>query len=368
MKAQILQEDFSKALNISSRFVSARAQLPVLGNIVIKTQKNKLLLMATNLEMSFVTSLGAKIETEGEIAVPSRTTADLVSNLSKGSLTIEVVGEQFKIANESFESTLVGMNPSDFPSIPLDINAPLQVPREEFLRSVSRVLFCSSHDETRPVLTGVLFIFEKDTLSLVATDGFRLSRKVLKLSHEVDNKRTILPKNSLAEMLRVSTTGENISLEFKQSENQVVFGLGGGAGESILSTRVIEGDFPPFEKIIPKDHLVRVTIDKQELLQAVKASLVIARDSAYIGRLKVGEGKLEVSSESARSGKQKFSIDAKVEGEPIDILFNLHFIEEYLNNIEGDEVVAEFKDQTSPGVFHDPTDPQFLHLIMPLKM
>lgn len=368
MKANILQEDFSKALLTTSRFVSTRAQLPILSNIVLKSVKTKILLMATNLEMSFVTTLGAKVEEDGEIAVPAKTAADLVSNLSKGSLSLSSKEEQLTISNENFESMLVGMAASEFPSIPLEITNPVFVTRDLFLKAISQVIFCTSSDETRPVLTGVLFIFDKNKLTLVATDGIRLSMKSIELSSEVESGKTILPKNSLAELVRVAQSGERVGVEIRKSDSQVVFGSGNTASESILSTRVIEGDFPPFEKIIPKSHSVIVKMDKSDLLRAVKASLVIARDSAYIGKLKIGKNNIELSSESARSGKQRFNIDARVEGDPIEIMFNLHFIEEFLNNLAGEDVEVQILDQASPGLFRDPKDPDFLHLIMPVKL
>ena len=195
MKLQVLQENLSKALIDASRFASVKAQLPVLGNIMLVAKKTKLLISSTNLEISIATSIGAKVEEDGEITIPAKTITEVISNLPSGPVTLEGEKEQLKIKSQNFSLNTLGMNSSDFPSIPtsLDEKDSLIFSKEEFLSALSGVTFATSQDETRPILTGVLFIFDKSSLVLVATDGFRLSQKKMKLSSQKGKIDTELP-------------------------------------------------------------------------------------------------------------------------------------------------------------------------------
>ncbi|KKT64543.1 MAG: polymerase III subunit beta protein [Candidatus Woesebacteria bacterium GW2011_GWA2_44_33] len=327
MKASVLQENFSKSLSLASRFINTRTQLPVLGNILLVAKKTRLLVSSTNLEVSVACSIGASVEKEGEITVPGRTITDLVINLPAEKITLEVEKEQLKIHTPTFESTLSGMNASDFPPVPNSVSkdGAIVLPKESFLNALSQVIFAASIDETRPILTGVLFVFQKDQLILVATDGFRLNKK----------------------------------------ENQVLFGTHG----VVLSSRVLEGEFPDYEKIIPKAGGTKILTDKEEFLRAVKLSSVFAREAANIVKINLGKDFLDVSAESSTSGSQKTRVDARVEGETkLEIAFNYRFLEEFLHAVKAEEINMELSGPSSPGVFKDPTDPAFLHLIMPVRV
>jgi len=170
MKLKILQSSLAKALSISSKFVSNKAQLPILSNIKIKAQDNKLILGATNLEMSISVNLGAQVQTEGEIAIPGRVLTDIIVNLNPTDLTLESKNELLEIKSDDFKSTITGMNTSDFPAIPSKLEKGfLNIKQGLLTQSLSKVLYAVSNDETRPVLNGVLFVFKKDGLEMVAT-------------------------------------------------------------------------------------------------------------------------------------------------------------------------------------------------------
>ena len=367
MKIQVLQENFSKALITASRFTSSRAQLPVLGNILLEASRNKLSISSTNLEISIAISIGAKVEKEGTITVPSRVITDLASNFRPGTISLSTEKEQLTIMAERFHSTVSGMNSSDFPEIPQALGKSAHaLPKEEFIEALSQVLFAASVDETRPVLTGVLLIFKKGQLVLVATDGFRLSQKKIPLKAGVKEGSIILPKTVLMEVLRLAGEGEEVLFETRTKDSQCVFGI----DDTILSSRVLEGEFPDFERIIPKESNIKISLDKEELLRAVKLSSVFARDSANIIGVKVLKGAIELSAESQLAGSQKTEVEAKIEGSEKDfeISFNFRFLEEFLHATKGDDAVLEFSTPSAPGVFTDPKDPSFLHLIMPVRI
>jgi len=364
VKLQVLQEELSKALSLANRFASAKAQLPVLGNILLSAKKSKLLISSTNLEISINIAIGAKIEAEGDITIPAKVITDIVTNLNPEQINLVSKEENLNITNSEFESTVSGMNALDFPAIPKRMErVDLSIPKDELARALSLVLFAVSSDETRPILTGVLFICKKGELTLVATDGYRLSHVVLKNSSIIKTFKFILPKAVLGELTRLPSDGD-IEFFFDETNNQAVF----KSENIILSSRVLEGEFPEYQKIIPKEFILKISADKEDLIQAVKLASVFARDSANIVKMNIKSGKLEFNTESQLSGKQKTRIEAKIDGEDLEIAFNYRFLEEILQVIEGEDVSMEFSGSSSPAVFTYPKDDNFLHIIMPVKL
>lgn len=370
MQIKILQENLSKAVSVASRFVNVRAQLPVLANILLTAKKNSLQVSATNLEMSISLKIGAKVEKTGDITIPARTFSDIISNLKPGTVDLVVEKEQLKISSPNFRSTLVGMNSSDFPKIPSSVGKDaLSIDVEDFTKSLTLVLPSVSVDETRPVLTGVLVGVGVKKMNLVSTDGFRLSQKMLGLQKSAALKveKLIIPKNAFSELVRLSSDSKMVGMDYKKGDSQVVFGL----GDVFLATRVIEGNFPDYEKIIPKRSSISVDLDREEFLRAVKLSSVFARDSANVVKLSLKKDLLILSSESSSAGSEEVKVDAKVKGltsSGFEIAYNYRFLEDFLNVTKGEDIVIEFSDSNAPGVFKNPKDPDFLHLIMPVKL
>ncbi len=367
MKAGILQENLVKAVTSAARFASVRAQLPILSNILISAQKTKVFISSTNLEISISTQIGAKVLEDGDICVPSRVIAELIGNLPKETINLESEKEQLKISTSGFSSNVLGMNSTDFPKVPNSISreSSIVLPKDDLSKALAQVVFAASVDETRPVLTGVLFIWGKENLTLVATDGFRLSQKTIKVVGSKPGVKIILPKLILSEIPRSEDTDE-ILINVQEKEKQVVFGI----ENVILSSRLLEGEYPDFEKIIPKNSSIQIRTDKEELLRAVKLASIFARDAANIVKIKVEGDSIKVLAESGQSGSQETKVEAKVEGEGkgFEIAFNYRFLEEFLHSVTGEEIKMEFSGPSAPGVFTDPADPSYLHLIMPVKI
>lgn len=365
MKLQVLQENLKNSVTLTSHFVSSKAQLPILGNILIKAYKSKLTLSATNLETSVTTSIAAKIEEEGEITVNGKTLNDVISNLSSGALEIEVSKEQLKLISGTFKSNILGSNSSDFPSLPTQLlKDSIKIVRSEFVDSLSKVLFAVSNDETRPILTGVLLIIKDKRLYLVATDGFRLSEVKMKKDVESSDLRIIVPKAILNELVKID--GEEIEFSFDKENNQIIFLV----GDTILSSRIIEGEFPDYEKIVPTSSIASINVDKNELEKSIKLASVFARDSGNIIKLVVSQNVLTIKAESTASGNQETDIEIRNEekGEKItEIMFNYRFIEEYLKTVKDDELQIHISDNNKASKFIDPKSNNFLHIIMPIK-
>lgn len=369
MKVSVLQEDFIKALTNASRFTTNKVQLPILANILLTTSKNKLTVSATDLEISITTSIGAKVSSEGQITVPSRVLTEIVSNLKSGSIDISSEKEQITLKSSGFNSKISGMNSSEFPEIPKSVSAISQkVKGKEIKNALSKVLYSVSTDETRPVLTGVLVLFGDNT-TLVATDGFRLSQKELNLTSvkkkkEEENK-VIIPRNVLSELLRL-VSDEVVEFSYSKKDNQIVFSL----DNTVLSSRVIEGQFPDFKKIIPKDTSKKVNLDKEEFLRAIKLASVFARDSANVVKLNLDKESLKIVAESSSAGSQETKVDAKIEGikDEFTIAFNYRFLEDFVNSVESDDLTIEMSEPNSPALFLDTKDTSFLHIIMPVRL
>lgn len=367
MKLVILQEELTKALTICSRFASIKAQLPVLANLRLTADKTALTICATNLETSVSYSLGAKIEEEGSLTIPAKTLSELVANLKPGPIKLHSDKEILHISNDSVTSKVAGMNASDFPSVPTGVGKlAISLPSAEFKTALSQVLYSVGTDEARPVLTGVLFVFSGKQVEVVATDGFRLSRRVLELPGKVPASKVIVPKAVLAEVARLEI-GDTLQMEISAKDNSVIF----GGGDCVLSSRVINGEFPDYTKIIPTSHTTRLTLDKTELSRATKLAGVFARDSANVVQLMVSPKRFILTSESTSAGNQQVVVDAKIDttrGEEFAISFNFRFIEDFLGSVMGEEVALEFTTTDKPGVFLDTSSPDYLHLIMPVKV
>jgi DNA polymerase-3 subunit beta len=373
MKVTVSRKSLSEGLTIASRFATSRAQLPILGNILFEAVNNKLNISATNLEMSVSLSIASKIEKEGKITVPAKVIYELVSNLNSESVSIDVEKEQIFIKSENFSSRVSGINASDFPFIPnvLGKNA-MNLDPVKVTSSIAKVIYSVSSDETRPTLTGILLIFIKDNLSYVATDGFRLSKKDVPFKNTNPELKIILPKGVLVELERL-TSDEKVLFEYKKDDEQVVFKI----GEIVLSSRIIEGEFPDFEKIIPRDSKLNLEVDKNDLMQGIKLASVFARDASNVVRFLISEKLFTITAESSQVGSQENNIDAKIkcsdkqifgDGKEFIIAFNYKFIEDFLNSVDGNDLEILLNDANSPGVFRDLEDKDFLHLIMPVRI
>jgi len=332
-------------------------------------KKSKIYISSTNLEISASVQVGAKIEREGEITIPAKVISELIANLPKETINLTAEKEQLKVSVSDFSSTVLGMNSADFPKIPNTVSKvnSIDLSQEDLSKSLSQVIFATSTDETRPVLTGVLFLFGKNSLSLVATDGFRLSRKTINLKvSKVPKHKVIIPKSILNEISRTQTDDGEVFLDIQDKEKQAVFGM----ENTVLTSRLLEGEYPDFEKIIPKNSAIKVLVDKEEFGRAVKLASIFAKESANIIKIKILKDSLNVSAESSAAGSQETKVDAKVEGQEKDfeIAFNYRFVEDFIHSVVGEEIKMEFSTVSAPGVFTDTTDSTYLHLIMPVKI
>ncbi|CAN5358733.1 DNA polymerase III subunit beta [soil metagenome] len=366
MKIQILQEDLIKILTTSIRFTNTRSTLPILSNFLLKVDKTKLVIAATNLEMSISSQIGGKVDEEGSITIPAKTFLELIQNLSLGQITLTQEKDQLKVSANNFEGEIPIIPANDFPTIPdsLDSKNSFSIPTKDFIKALNNILFSTSLEESRPVLTGVLFIFKDNILNLVSSDGFRLSRLDIKLENKISLPNLIIPRTSLLEIIKIAKDEEFISFEVKSTENQLIVKI----GDTYLASRLIEGNFPDFEKIIPVSTTTKVNVDKNDLSRGVKLASVFAKDGSGVIKFVISENAIEVLGESAKAGNQKSKMEAKVDGPNLEISFNYKFVEDFLNNLTSDDLEIQMTDSVSAAIFVDPKNKGFLHLIMPVRV
>lgn len=374
MKIQLLQEDLDRGLTIVSRFVAPRPQLPVLANILFSAEKgNRLRLAATNLEVGVQYWLGGKVEITGQLALPAKEVSEFVSYLSPGKLTLEAKGKtQVKITSSGGEGSFSGMSGDEFPKIPLlDQKEANPLPVRSLVEAVNQVGFAVAADDTRAVLGAINWQFTNNGYRMVATDGYRLSLKDIvetkvKVRAKGEEAVFLVPGRSLTEIVRLAGGEKEIKIGLTNDGNQVVFLL----PDLQLTSRLIEGEFPDYEKIIPKETKTKVILEKEEFLQAIRVASVFARESANVVKFSLKEGKIIISANAPSVGENKTEVSAKITGAKTQIAFNYRFILDFLNAIplEEKEVVLELTDSLAPGLFKIPSDSNWLHLIMPVRV
>lgn len=373
MKVSILQENLIKGLNAVNRFITAKTQLPILNNILIKTDQGRLKLSATNLETGINFWLGAKVEEEGEVCVPAKTLAEYITSLPADKINLEMENNLLKINSGSYQAQFLTSPSIEFPSIPtLEKKAEINLSFKDLSSAINQVAFAASQDEGRPALTGVLIKVKKQSLFLVATDGYRLSVKEIKDLKNIEKlneiKELLIPARALIEVGKVMNNNEaenNLGLTITPKNNQIIF----SNSEVEIISRLIEGKFPDFEKIIPDQGKIKIIIETESLLQAVRTTSIFAREAANIIKMEISDSKIEISANNPQMGENKIKLEAKTEGEgSVKIAFNSRYLIDFLNSTKSDLINLQINDSLSPGVFSPANDPSYLHVIMPIRI
>ena len=373
MKLSILQENLAKGLSIVSHSVAAKAQLPVLGNILLTTDKGRLKLSATNLETGINYWVGAKIEKEGTLSIPAKFLTEFVSSLPSEKVELEVKENSLFISCGGYKANFVGLPSSEFPPVPtLKDKETIVFSSGNLTKAISQVAFAAAQDEGRPQLTGVLLMIKTDDLLMVATDGYRLSLKKLpgiKGIKEVKEfkKGLIIPSRTLVEIGRVTNEKEQaneVGLAITPDSNQLIF----STNEAEVVSRLIEGSFPDFEKIIPEKSKTKIICETETIIRAVRIASIFARESANIIKWKIDNGKLRISANATQVGENVSEIEAKVDGAENKIAFNSRYLLDFLNSVETEQIAFEMTNPLNPGVFKPVGDQSYLHIIMPVRV
>lgn len=365
MKLSVTQENLSRALSNISRVASSRNELAILNNILLRTDNNRLLVAATNLEIASTQYIGTKIDKPGSITIPARLITEFISSLPSGTIDLEVKNDHLHITSGKFSSVINGTIADEFPELPT-INESDAVVFElsagELKQAVSQTIIASSSDSTRPILTGVLWHTVDGVLYLAATDGYRLAEKAL---HKTDLETTsIIPSTSLQEVLRcLSDDNEKIQILF--DDTQVSFKT---PNLEIIS-RLIDGKFPDYRQLIPSKSETVVELKKSDFSRITKIASLFARESGGGITLNASSENslLSIHSIASELGENTSEATAEVTADG-EVTINSRYLSEVLSVITGETLTFSFNGKLAPCLLQEKTKkPDFLYIIMPMK-
>jgi DNA polymerase-3 subunit beta len=360
MKLQVTQENLNKALNNVARVANSRSTLPILSNVLFKTNKNRLSIAATNLDIAITHYVGAKISQEGSITIPARLTQDFVSSLPGGVIDLELEEQKLHLNAEKFQSVINGVSAEDFPVMPtINKGTEWTLDAQELKRALQQVVFAASADESRPVLTGVFFHASGGKLLIAATDSHRLAQKDLGKSKT--DVQLLIPASAMHDLLRILDDQQE-TVTITHDDQQVLFKL----GDVELVTRLIEVNYPDYQKLIPKTFTTTAKLKRTELANIAKVSSLFARESAGSITIRVDSGTVSIHSIASQLGENTASADAEVDGGG-DITLNSRYLLDALGALGGETVELCFNGKLEPCVVRSTDQPDYVHLIMPLK-
>lgn len=375
MRVSVLQENFHKGLSIVSRAIQSRPSLPILANVMLTTDDARLRLSATNLELGISAWIGAKVETGGSITVPARTLQDLISTLppERVDLDLDVRTLTLHLSCAGKSANIKGMDAAEFPAMP-DFNPEqaIVLKARTFKEMVDQVVFSAAKEDNRPILTGVLMRFEGDVLTLAAADGYRLSVRTTELEFNAGEREPlIVPARTLQELSRViSDEDDELQIALPKGRGQAMFSL----SNVVMVSQLIEGKFPDYEAIIPRRYETSILAYTDDLLAACRSSEVFAKDSANTARILIEPsgmptvpGRVVVAGQSQEKGDAEAPLDASIEGQAIEVAFNIRYLIDVLSVIREEQVVLETSGPTSPGVVRPAGRDDFIHVIMPMS-
>jgi DNA polymerase-3 subunit beta len=369
VKLSVMQENLARGLSVVSRAVSNRSTLPVLANVLLKTEDAGLKLTATNLEIGITYWVPGKIETDGATTVPAKLLTDLVNSLPAGERVdlALLAGDVLHLKSGRFETHIKGIDADEFPAIGAAGERPTtRIAQNVLRRALAETAFAAASDEARPILTGVLARFEGDQLTLAAADNYRIAVKTIPILDPVPETSVVVPARALNELARIlADVEEPVEVVLAGGRNQILFHLDG----IDLVSRLIDGQFPNYQQVVPTAHTTRAVLDREELLRAVRPAALIAHESANIVKLAVsadGEPGITVSA-NAEVGDHVGQVEAGVEGDGTTIAFNARYLADVLTNVTADQFALELNGPLSPGVFKPVGDDHYIHVVMPVR-
>ncbi len=375
MRVSILQDQLARGLGIVSRAVDSRPTLPVLANVLLATEDARLKLAATNLEMSVTTYIGAKVDRPGAITLPAKTFNELVSNLSpeRVDLLLDEATQTVNVRCGMTNSNIKGISASEFPPIPESTDPDVVVPAKLIRDMINQTVFAAAKEDNRPILTGLYTHFEGDMMTLAAADGYRLAVRTAKIDTKFPKPVTmVIPSRTMGELARIiGDEDKEVGITLPGERDLVMFYY----ESTVISSQLLEGKFPDFGALIPKSYSTALTVYTTDLLRACKRAEIFARDSNYSARIFVKPakgpsepGEVMIVGKSAERGDNEGSLDAAVEGDSLEVAFNIRYLIDVLNVIPDERVVLESNGAAHPGVIRPESGDDFVCVIMPMSI
>lgn len=372
-KVTVEKSTFAESLAIVGRAAASGPHLPVLANVLITSEGGQLRLAATDLTLGVSVWMDARLDGEIALTLPAKTLTDIVNSLTDSEVQFTVNGKpEAAIKSGTFKGVVRGIEASEFPAIPEhDVTNGIALEASLLKEMIQATAFAASIDEARPVLEGVQFSLDGNTLSMAATDGFRLAVKKATLPASVSSQQVIIPASSLKETVRIlsATKPEQVYLLIPSKGSQVVL----RAGNVQLVSQLIDGRFPYYQMIVPKGYKTRTVLATAELLKACKQAAIIARGGGNVIQLRLTPGveqtgKVTVLAESGDTGESEVELPATITGPEMAIAFNVKFLQDGLEAIRTKNVVIETNTHNTPAIIRPAGEEEYLYILMPMHV
>jgi len=367
MRLTCSQKNLAAALVITSKAIATNNTLPVLGNVLLKAEGKKLFFTTTNLEIAIHYWIEADVKNEGEITIPSRLLTNYVNYLKDEKIDLTVEDGEVIIVKSSDSTTRIkGIPAAEFHPIPtVEKESEVVLSVSDFKNAINQVVFAASLNTTRPILSGVYFNVEKDTLKMVATDSYRLAEKTLHVKRASGEISCIIPARTLMEIAGVlDAGGEDNEITVVISKNQVLFVF----GETQITSRLIDGQFPNYQQIIPTESKIKIDFNVHDLSMVLKRINIFAKENNNKIILRITKEGVVVTTDTTQYGGGEVVLAVETKGGEGEIALNSQYILDVLSNIGGNAVVFEVNEKTNPVVVKAIGKKDYTHIIMPLKV
>ncbi len=370
MEFSVTKSVLLNELSTTQGVVERKTTIPILSNLLVEVQGSQLTITATDLELSIRTSCEAKIKKEGAGTIPAKKLLELVRLLPEGEIQVKLLENHWvEIVSEKKKYKLVGMAKENFPALPVMPHTLVKIPAAILENLIRKTKFAISMEESRYTLNGGLLILKPDTIAMVATDGHRLAlaetdHKLAGLNGEV---KLLIPKKAMDEVEKLSVAaGSDAAIEFAKDESHLFFQV----GHRLLISRILTGQFPNYEAVLPRDNNKSVVIERAELSDAVRRVSQLADQRSHAVKLAVSKEGMEISASSPEYGEAKESIEKEFKGEPIAIGFNASYMLDFLGAAADGPISIELKDEQSAGQMRPLADEsyRYRYIIMPMRI
>jgi len=370
MEITVSKFELLRELTATQGVVERKTTIPILSNLLVEAKGSQLTITATDLELSIRTSCEAKIKKEGAGTIPAKKLLELVRLLPEGEIKVKLLENHWvEVVSDKKKYKLVGMAKENFPALPAMPHALVKIPAPIIENLIGKTKFAISMEESRYTLNGGMLILKPDTLAMVATDGHRLAlaetdHKLTGLNGEV---RVLIPKKAMDEVEKLaSAAGADAQIEFAKDESHLFFQV----GHRLLISRILTGQFPNYEAVLPRDNNKSVVIERAELSDAVRRVSQLADQRSHAVKLAVSKEGIEISASSPEYGEAKETIEKEFKGEPIAIGFNSSYMLDFLGAAADGPISIELKDEQSAGQMRPLADEsyRYRYIIMPMRI
>lgn len=373
MKLLILSNNLREGVNIASRLTQKSISLPILSNILLQTEKNFLKISSTDLEMGIKYWALAKIEKEGQVAIPGKTLFGLIGSLLDEKINLEAKANTLLIQGKNFQSKILGQSPEDYPIIPELKEDFIEVDGLSFSQALSQVADVTALTQIRPELSGVYLSFNKERILMAASDSFRLAEKKIPFKEETSPQKEysiILPSKTARELINILGEKEG-KLKIYFSANQVMFETEmpeTSHPQLQITSRLIEGSYPNYQEIIPQKFQTKIILNKPGFLDQIKtASLFTGKINEVQLQAFPKREQIEIFSQNPELGESQSTLSAKIEGERVKASFNYRFLADGLSKIKSSDVIFQLSGEEGPALLKPSGDENYFYIIMPIK-